>query len=116
MKAVIKLESETRREFPDLNRNDVEQKVAFDIITFDNSIVNLTGDAVQFKVRQFNETTLKIDAACTIDDPAAGQCSYTTQAGDLDTAGVYKAELQITEGTKVTTIPLGQFRVLEDLP
>ena len=59
---------------------------------------------------------LKINGTCTLTDETRGVCEYELQAGDLDTAGNYDAELEITlPGPDVRTIKLGKVEVLEDL-
>jgi len=61
--------------------------------------------------------TLKIDGTCTVTDAAAGKCKYNVQAGDLDTAGTYHAELEITyTGGKIITTTRFTVKVISDLP
>jgi len=85
----------------------VQGDVGFDIEFVckdkNGTVIDLTGGSVKFKMGHPGDTA-KIDAACTLTDEANGECKYTTQDGDLDTCGIYDAELEITLGSKVLTI------------
>ena len=116
MKAQITYEGRELKFMPDLFQDDVEQQLTFTIKSEDGNIVDLTGDVVLFKMRQINTTSLKVDTVCVLDNPSIGLCSYESSSGDLDTIGVFDAELQVTQGTQVTTIRLGKFQILADLP
>jgi len=116
MKAVITCEGKDLEVMPDLWEDDVEQLLTFTIRQKNNDAVNLTSGSVNFKMKEINTATNKVDAACTLTTPAGGVCTYTTVIADLDAAGVYDAELEVTIGTAITTIYLGRFRVQTDLP
>jgi len=116
MKSIIILEGAAYNQFPDLNADDVGIKPEFVVRNNDDSLVDLTTGTVLLKMKQINTTTNKVSGTCTLDDPVLGECSYTTVAGDLDTAGVYDAELQVTIGSAINTIPLGRFKIDQDLP
>ncbi len=117
MKATIKIEGQEFSLMPDLQQNDVGQILNFIIRQFNDDLVDLSGGAVQFKMKQINVTTNKVDATCTLaGDPTTGQCSYTTLSGDLNTNGVFDGELEVTIGTTITTIPIGRFKIQSDLP
>ena len=55
---------------------------------------NLTGAAVELHLRKPDGTTLTKTAQVT--DPATGAWSYAWQVGDLDAAGVWEVEAQVT--------------------
>jgi len=62
-------------------------------------------------------TTCKINGSCTITDAAQGKCKYTVQTNDLNTAGNYDAELEITYASgKIMTATGIQIRIKEDAP
>lgn len=116
MKAVITYEGKDFEVMPDFWEGDVEQLLTFTVRQESDAAVNLTAGTVNFKMKEINTETTKVDSACTITDATGGVCTYTTQAADLDTAAVYDAELQVTISSQVTTIYLGRFRVQTDLP
>jgi hypothetical protein len=116
MKAVITYEGKDFEVMPDLWANDVAQILTFTVRQANNAVVNLTAGNISFKIKEINTDTNKVDAACTLTNPTGGVCTYTTIAADLDTAGVYDAELEIVVGSSTTTIYLGRFRVQTDLP
>lgn len=88
----------------------------FAVQNADETVFNLTGATVVFKMALPGATVSKISEECTLVVPANGTCKYTVQAGDLDTLGVYDAELQITIGSLTITAPLEQIRVRAQLP
>lgn len=116
MKTVVILEGKPYPTMPDLNEDDIGQTLQFVVREFDESLVDLTGGTVTFKIKRINETLNKISAVCTLDDPTDGECSYATISGDLDEAGVYDSELQVVLASSTTTIQLGRFKVNIDLP
>lgn len=62
---------------------------------------------------------VKVNATATISDAANGEVTYTWGATDLNTAGVYDAEIQVTwADSTVETFPNGGYnriRVLDDI-
>ena len=115
MKAQISYEGKLYASMPDLNRDDVGQLLTFNLLLNDDGAVDLSTASVDFKMKQINSTGLKVNQSCALTSPASGVCAYTTQSGDLDTEGVFDAELEVTDGTQVTTVELGRFRIIEDL-
>lgn len=67
-------------------------------ILTDGLPVNLTGATVKLQMRAVNSSTLKVDAAATIDTPASGLVHYDWAALDVDTAGYYVAWWRVTSG------------------
>lgn len=116
MKAVITYEGKDLEVMPDLWEDDVGQILTFTVRQENNAVVNLTSGTVNFKMKEINTETNKVDSACTLTNPTGGVCTYTTIAADLDTAGVYDGELEVVVGTSTTTVYLGRFRVQTDLP
>lgn len=62
----------------------------------DGSVFNLTGATLQFKMRREDSPALAANHAATVVNGPLGQWSYTWQAGDTHTAGVFKAWLVVT--------------------
>ncbi len=69
-----------------------------DVITVAGAAQDLTGAAVRFRMRAEHSAALKVDAAAVLVTPAAGAVRYDWAAGDLDTAGRYRAWWQVTFG------------------
>lgn len=71
--------------------------------------IDISTYTIQFKMRKVGATTLKVDGTCDKTDAGAGKCEYRWKAGDLDTAGDYKAEFEFTdvEGLPQTWPPGG---------
>jgi hypothetical protein len=79
--------------------------------------VDISTATVKFKMMQGGGSSSKIDVTCTITDGPNGKCKYTIQLGDLDTVGLYQAELQVTfSSTKRLTAGLDTIQVQADLP
>ena len=117
MKATILFENKYFQLMPDFVRNDEGFFITLFVKAEDDTAFDLTGvTEVLLKFKEVNSTSNKVSAACTVLDASAGKCSYTFASQDLDTKGVYDAELQVTIGSLVKTAQLGRFRILEDLP
>ena len=79
-----------------LKQNDTSPTLDAILTDVDGTVVDVTGATVRFHMQKIGATTLKIDAAATVVDGAAGHVRYTLQAGDTDTPGSYKAEYEVT--------------------
>ena len=99
-----------------LVRGDKGFDLEFTVQEADASAFDLTGATVKFKMAVSQSGSLKIDGPCTITDPLQGKCKYTIGDTDLDTAGQYVAELEITIGAKIVTITDILVKVIKDLP
>lgn len=64
----------------------------------DGSVVDLTGAALQFKMRREDSPALVANSAANITDAVNGKWSYTWQANDTHYPGVFKAWLSVTQG------------------
>lgn len=70
--------------------------------------IDLTGASVKFLMR--GDDGLKVDAAADIDDdPTTGIVTYEWAAADVDTAGVYKAEWEVTRAGRTLTVPTNDY-------
>lgn len=116
MQTKVILEGKIFDSMPNLNQNDTEQLIQFEIKNFDDTVVDLTADTVKFKMKSVASSTNKVDSLCTITDAVNGKCEYQTISADLDEGGDFDAELEVTQGTKVTTVRLGRFEINADLP
>ncbi len=78
----------------------------------------LAGATATFKMASINGGALKIDSAAVVDS-AQDILSYQWVAGDTDSAGVYRAEFEVTYSDgKIETFPNGgyiQINVTPDL-
>lgn len=72
--------------------------------------VNLTGATAKFYMRERGKRDKKINGtACTINLPATGRLYYTFTASNVDTPGVYEAEVVVTfSDTSIETFPEGE--------
>ena len=80
--------------------------------------VDFTGySEVRFKMALPGASSNKISDTCTVTDAINGEFYYSIKDGDLDTAGVYEAEVQVTYSSgKVISTKKITINVLEDLP
>src|SRR5574337_2023648 len=58
--------------------------------------LNLTGATVEFHMRSPFAATYKVKAAAVIENAVSGIVRYAWQAADLNTAGVFLCEWQVT--------------------
>ena len=106
----------------ELIRNDKLFSLEFTVTDSDSNVVDLTGAVVRFKMALQGASTSKVSStSVSITTATSGICSYTVQSGDLDTVGLYNAELQIVYSTTTTeaktiTATLDNIRIVEDLP
>lgn len=102
-----------------IKRNDRAPSIEGTLGLSDGTVVNLTGTSVKFIMTLAGATIPKINAAATIVDAINGEVSYSWGATDTDTAGLYRAEWEVTfAGGIKRTFPSDDFlyvRVLEDL-
>lgn len=101
----------------ELIRNDVGFDIEFEVDDADGVDVDLTDSTVKFKMWKAGASTCKINSSCTLTTPAEGKCKYTVQSDDLDTAGDYEAELEITYTSgKIITASGITVKIKEDAP
>lgn len=101
-----------------IRKGDYGHNLNFTVTESDGTTaVDLTDATIVFKMARHRATTNKIESDCTITVAADGTCYYTLVLGDTDTAGVYRAELQLTWATpKVLTAKLETIKIVADLP
>lgn len=81
-----------------VSKGDYGLPLAFVVKDEENTVVNLTGYTVTFKVWSAgSQDSPIVSGACTIDDATAGTCHYTPGSSDFDTAGDYLIELERTK-------------------
>ena len=61
--------------------------------------INLIGSVVKLRIRQLGETELKATLTCTVTDAVGGTVTTDFPAGSLDTAGIFEAEVEITNSS-----------------
>lgn len=104
-------------------RGDTAAVVRATLFSDDGSTVpvNLTGASIKFimALLPLNPGVTKVNAVATILNAATGEVGYDWIAADVDTAGNYQAEFQVTYSDgKVQTFPrLGYLTIIvtEDL-
>ena len=116
MRAVVSIEGKSYDTLPSLVRGDYGWDIKFTITYNDDSVANLTGATVKFKMKKTDATTLAIDATCTAVTALTGIFKYTVASGAFATIGAYEAELEVTTTLPgVYTIKLGKVQIVEDL-
>jgi len=100
----------------ELVRNDKLFDIKFIVTDINGNPINLTGSTISFKMKNQKTGASLSLGLCEIINASAGLCKYVVQAGDLSTAGVYDAELQILfETGAIQTSKLDNIKILEDL-
>jgi hypothetical protein len=79
-----------------LKQNDTSPTLDAILTDANGDPVDVTNATVRFHMMQIGATTLKIDAAASVIDGAAGHVRYALREGDTDTPGSYKAEYEVT--------------------
>lgn len=102
-----------------VKRGDVGVVFA-DTLTADGEPIDLSeADGVLFVLRPKSGAQEAFSAAAEITEETAGQVAYTTVAGDLDVAGFYRQEWEITfsSGARFTVPSDGwnDVQVVDDL-
>jgi hypothetical protein len=80
-------------------------------LTDDTGPINLTGATVKFQMRLPGSTVLKVNTNAQIVAAVAGQVSYSWQATDTDTPGVYIGWFLVTYGAAPLMAPNPQLVV-----
>lgn len=72
-----------------------------------DQVANLTGCSVKFQMRKGDDKRYTVNAAATIVTPAAGTVQYAWATNDLDIAGEYQVQWEITwpDTRTQTTLP-----------
>jgi len=97
-----------------IKRNDTAPAFTATLLDSSGTPVNLSGAAARFLMRNPRTRQIKVDAAATIVDAAAGKVRYDWAVGDTNRAAVYQVEIQITfSDSTVETFPNGSFHRLE---
>ena len=78
--------------------------ISENIVTESGAAVDLTGATVKFKMRRISSSTLKVDAAATVDNAAGGLVHYDWAAADVDTAGEYLVWWEVTSAGKTQDV------------
>lgn len=101
-----------------LKQKDVGKDLNFAIKDSAGEAVSLADvTEILFKMKALNATTEKVSGECDVVGEAVnGLCTYTTVEQDLDTAGNYRAELQLTYSDgEINTAELQDVFITEDL-
>jgi hypothetical protein len=82
----------------EIKRNDTFPPITA-TLQDEQGIIPLTGTTVRFKMAAAPDagiTFTPISRACTITNATGGTVQFSWQAGDTATAGVYRAEFEVT--------------------
>jgi hypothetical protein len=100
----------------DIKRNDRLPQLRATLLDSTGAAINLTGMTVTFKMRPRDGGALKVNQAGAVVSAGAGTVSYTWQAGDTDTPGIYDAEWVLTSVSGDQTVPTAGYLVVTVLP
>jgi len=98
-----------------IKEGDTSPEIQAQLLEDDGSPVDLTGDAVSFKMKEVGGDTLKVDGSATIDNESEGRVSYSWVSADTDTAGYYNAVFAVdygSTGSDDETFPNSQYIVV----
>lgn len=91
-----------------LKRNDAGRTLTGQF-TDANGVVPCTGNtARKILMRKIGASALKIDSTFTFTNEAEGRWAYTLLTTDVDTAGTYSLEFEVTFPTEKVTFPTGE--------
>lgn len=89
-----------------IKKGDTQPAIKHQLQDDTGTAVDISGGSVRFHLKKVGASSLKVDAAATIDDGANGKVSYSWSSGDTDTAGSYEAEWEVTySGGGIETFP-----------
>ena len=95
-----------------LVKDDSYPPLEFSVIK-DGAPVDLTGATIVFFMKNSSTGTVKVNGgSCTTTDAANGKCRYTWGATDLDTAGDYVGEIQVTDSAGKIQTSYSQFNLI----
>ena len=88
-------------------RNDTRQYLVRTLKSADGTVINLVGASVAFNMRKRGTNALKIDGGVAyVTDAAGGMVEYRWATTDLNTAGYYEGEFEVTfTDSTVITVP-----------
>jgi hypothetical protein len=93
-----------------LYENNIAQPVV-DQIKVGTRAYNISiGATVKFKMREYDSSTLKVDAAATITNASSGEVSYDWILADVDTPGQYYGWWEITDAG--STLETNEFLII----
>lgn len=89
-----------------IKTNDTSPKLAMALTDANGNTIDLTGCTVNFYMRAYGASSLKVTSPATITDAVNGAVEYAWDAADTDTAGTYYAEVEVTYGDgRIETFP-----------
>lgn len=101
-----------------IKKGDTRPKFRATLYDESGVVIDLTGASVTFVMAQPGQTA-KVNAAMTIVNPTGGIVEYTWVTADVDTAGAFRAEIQVTlAGGAKLTVPSDRYlgiNILEKL-
>ena len=87
-----------------IKKGDTDRFFA-DQLRVDGTPTDLTGATVKFLLKPATGGAAKVNASASIVTAAEGRVKYAPQPADVDTAGVFNQEWEVTIAGKVLTYP-----------
>lgn len=95
-------------------QNDQGGYLEFTLQDANGDAFDITGATLKFQFKEEGSSTTS-SKSMTIQDGSNGVCRYTIQSGDFDNVGRYDAEIQVTNGSVITTYPHIQITVVPQI-
>lgn len=114
MKVVIVKDSREYTKLPTLFQNDFGFALTFNIRDDANNAYDLGTSLVNLRINNFLTETELFKEACTISSTTSGICSYTFEQGQLNTSGVFIADLEISSDILLYSVSLGKLQIDEN--
>lgn len=96
-----------------LKRRDTAPAFEATLTDAAGDVVSLVGASVLFKLKNTSDGVVKVNAAATITDANAGEVEYQQSASDVDIAGRFLVEWEVTYAdARVQTFPTISYNIL----
>lgn len=89
-----------------LKRNDAGRVLSGQFTDVDGAVNCVGNTARSIMMREMGSGTLKIDSTFTFTNEAEGRWAYALLAADVNTAGTYTLEFEVTFPTEIVSFPV----------
>lgn len=85
-----------------IKQGDTNPNILVQLQEDDGTVKDLTGDTVQFRMREAGGDAWDVESTATLTDSANGEIEYNWSSGDTDTAGYFNAQFRVDYGSTGT--------------